>query len=259
VKVKIARDSIFFLPISSPTRSTFYTTMAGPSSSSFDELNTQLQSSALKATRNSMLLPSDLAFHRSMDAEFSNDLDEVSMRILGVANRLLGLVGGSESNGKGKAKAKLENEEDIVDNFHSLVVDTMDQLLEKTDMNLDEFLGRNKAPAIAINPTIRNHKVSVEFWVVYTEAFKSSLKKSNNASGGQLDPVVQHASYLPKPQISFKKKIDNSDSSWYPTLTHKYHAQVPLGYHFRDEEENEDVDGNSEKLVCVSTRLIFII
>ncbi|KAF5362917.1 hypothetical protein D9758_007096 [Tetrapyrgos nigripes] len=149
--------------------------------------------------------------------------------ILGVANKILGLVGASDSNGKGKAKAKLESEEDVVDNFHSLVVDTMDQLLEKTDMNLDEFLGRNKAPAIAINPSTRNNK------------------KSNNASGGQLDPVIQHASHLPKPQASFKKKIDNSDSPWYPTLTHKYHAQIPLGYHFHDEEENRDGGESSAK------------
>ncbi|KAK7464754.1 exosome nuclease subunit [Stygiomarasmius scandens] len=201
--------------------------MAGLSSSSFDEFYSQLQTTALKATRNSMLLPSDVAFHRSMDGEFSRDLDGFSMRVLDVANRMLGLVGGSESNGKGKARAKLESEEDVVDNFHSLVVDSMDQLLEKTDMNLDEFLGRNKAPAIAINPNTRNPK------------------SGNN----HLEPIVQHAAHLLKPQLSFKRTIDNSDSPWYPTLSHKYNAQVPLGYHLHDEDENEDVEGESAKLI----------
>lgn len=34
--------------------------------------------------------------------------------------------------GKGKGKRRLESEEDIVDGFHSLVVDVMDQLFERT-------------------------------------------------------------------------------------------------------------------------------
>ncbi|THU91472.1 hypothetical protein K435DRAFT_780706 [Dendrothele bispora CBS 962.96] len=202
--------------------------MAGLSSSSFDEFNAQLQALALKATRNSMLLPPDVSFHRSMDGEFSKDLDGFSTRVLSVANKILGLVGGSDSNGKGKAKARLEDEEDIIDNFHSLVVDSMDQLLERTDINLDEFLGKETRPLLSLSILIL---------------------KSKQTGNRQSEAVIQHASHLPKPQLLFKWKIDNSDSLWHPTLTHKYNAQVPLGYHFRDGDEEEDTDPESAKLI----------
>lgn len=98
----------------------------------FDELNSQLQSAALKATKNSMLLPSDINFHRTMDAEFSKDLDAFSSRVLSVTNKLLTLAGTADPSAKAKSRVKLESEDDVVDNFHSIVVDLMDQMMEKT-------------------------------------------------------------------------------------------------------------------------------
>ena len=56
-----------------------------------------------------------------------------------------------------------------------------------------------------------------------------------------MDPVLQHASHLPKPQLQFKTKVDNTNtSSWYPTLTHKYNAQVPMGYHYVDTDDDTE-------------------
>ncbi|CCM05603.1 uncharacterized protein FIBRA_07831 [Fibroporia radiculosa] len=96
----------------------------------------------------------------------------------------------------------------------------MDQLLERADICLDEFLGRSKPPAIAVNPI---------------QPVASKAKKSN-APQGRLDPALQHASNLPKPQLQFRHKVDNSyHTLWKPTLQHKYNAQVPLGYIFREE------------------------
>ncbi|KAF9068629.1 ribonuclease H-like domain-containing protein [Rhodocollybia butyracea] len=194
--------------------------------SSFDEFSSQLQSSALKATRNSMLLPSDLHFHRTMDPEFSKDLDLFSSRILSVANKLLTLVGTAESSSK--SKGKLESEDDVVDNFHSVVVDVMDRMMEKTDINLDEFLGRNKAPAIAINTKLI--------------AAKKKSSASNTKAKGGLDPALQHASHLPKPQLKFAKKIENNNVPWVPTLSHKYNASVPLGYNYHDSDSQMEMD-----------------
>ncbi|KAL0578562.1 exosome nuclease subunit [Marasmius crinis-equi] len=192
-------------------------------SGSFDEFNTQLQGSALKTTRNSMLLPADISYHRSMDSEFSREIDLFSSRVLSLTNKLLTLAGTAHPTGKGKGR--LEDEDDIVDNFHSFVVDSMDQLLERTDICLDDFLGRNKAPAIAINPKT-----------------PAPAKKKPNGSKGQLDPAIQHASHLPKPQVSFKTKVDNSGTPWRPRLTHKYNAQVPLGYQYHDSEDERSHD-----------------
>ncbi|CAA7266028.1 unnamed protein product [Cyclocybe aegerita] len=195
---------------------------SGVNSASFDAYHGRLQTAALTATRKAATLPADIAFHRSMDQSLAQDLDALSERVLSITNRLLGLVSTvDQTQNKGKGKAKLEGEDDVVDNFHSAVVDTIDQLLEKTDICLDEFLGKNKAPAIPINPPITSNKPSA----------KVAQKPT-----GKNEPVIQHAAHLTKPQLSFKKPPDNSDSPWHPTLTHKYNAKVPLGHSYHDSD-----------------------
>lgn len=111
-------------------------------------------------------------------------------------------------------------------------------------------MGKNKAPAVAINPpTTSNSGAKVQSIIsfLFPSFLQVSQKATRNPSAikGHLEPVVQHAVHLPKPQLSFKKKPDNSDSPWYPTLTHKYNAQVPLGYIYSD----GDID---ENLACVA-------
>ncbi|KAI1789123.1 hypothetical protein LXA43DRAFT_1096686 [Ganoderma leucocontextum] len=193
------------------------------SSSSFNDYNTQLQGSALKATRAAVSLPADIPFHRSIHPEFAKGLDQCSARVLSLTNKLLSLstTVNASTTSRGKGKARLEAQDDVVDNFHSLVVDVMDQLLENADIGLDEFLGHSKAPAIAVNP-----------------APATAQKKKPAATQTRLDPVLQHAAHLAKPQLSFKRKVDNSNhTAWTPTLKHKYNAQVPLGYNFGEEGE----------------------
>lgn len=101
-------------------------------SATFDAFNSQLQIHALKTTKNAHTLPSDVAFHRSMDPAFSRDLDNFSSRVLSLTNKILSLVATADTISSRKGKGKLEGEDDVVDNFHSLVVDPMDQLLERT-------------------------------------------------------------------------------------------------------------------------------
>ncbi|KAJ3998803.1 ribonuclease H-like domain-containing protein [Lentinula boryana] len=205
-------------------------------------MNSQIQTSALKATRNSMLLPSDINFHRTMDTEFSRDLDAFSSRILSIANQVMALMGTADQSTK--PKGKLENEDDVVDNFHSVVVDTVDRMMERTDMNLDEFLGRNKAPAIAIDvnakPIVKN--VPSFFPLRARYLIMISKKQTTGKTKGALDQAIQHASHLPKPQLKFKKRVNNDDVPWYPTLSHKYNAQIPLGSNFYDPDFQVETD-----------------
>jgi exosome complex exonuclease RRP6 len=100
-------------------------------STGFDAFNATLQASALAATRKSAGIPGDVGFHRSMDQDLATNLDAFSERVLAMTNRLLNLVS-TVDHTQGKGKAKLESEDDVVDQFHSLVVDSMDQLLERT-------------------------------------------------------------------------------------------------------------------------------
>ena len=60
---------------------------------------------------------------------------------------------------------------------------------------------------------------------------------------------MKHAAHLQKPQLSFKRKPNNSSGlRWYPSIRHKYNAQVPLGYVFRD----EDMERDAERSQCVA-------
>ena len=86
-------------------------------------------------------------------------------------------------------------------------------------MTLDQHLGRIKAPAIAVQPL--------------QPATAKPAKTS--APRGRLDPALQHASHLPKPQLKFKKRVDNdTQTPWRHSLAHKYNAQVPLGAAFQE-------------------------
>lgn len=97
----------------------------------FNTYNTELQGAALKATRNAVLLPQDLAFYRSLDRGIAKEVDACSSKVLSLANRLLDLTStADDSKSRSKGKARLEHD-DITDNFRSSVVDAMDQLLER--------------------------------------------------------------------------------------------------------------------------------
>ena len=102
-------------------------------SAQFDEYNARVQSAALKTTKDAAGLPSDLAFHRSVDKDFARELDLCSERVLSIMNKLLALSWTGESSDalKEKFRAKMEDQDDLVDRFEFSVIEAMDQLLER--------------------------------------------------------------------------------------------------------------------------------
>jgi len=60
-------------------------------------------SAVLTATKLSAALPSDINFHRSIDSEFAQAIDDCSERALRLTNKLLDLAG-SARGGKGRDK-----------------------------------------------------------------------------------------------------------------------------------------------------------
>ena len=101
--------------------------------SEFDGYYAKLQESALKATKHAAGIPSDLAYHRSVDSDLAKDLEACSSRVASITNIVLGLAStiGSSKSAKGKGKARLQDEDDFLDRFGALVVEPMDQLLER--------------------------------------------------------------------------------------------------------------------------------
>ena len=218
--------------------------------SGFDGYYAQLQESALKATKHAAGLPADLAFHRSVDSDLAGALETCSDKVVTITNTLLGLAStiGSSKSSKGKGKARVQDEDDFLDRFTTLIVGPMDQLLERAvrivssplvllsyliqDIALDRFSGRTKEPAIAIN---------------LPEPKKKTTSSSRQA------PVIQHVPHLPKPQLKFKRKPDNTSSvPWFPPLRHKFNAQVPLGYNFQSVSDGKD----SDRVLCVAFYLL---
>lgn len=92
-----------------------------------------MQTAALAATRTAAGLPADIGFYRTIDPALARDIDAVSSRVLNLTNRLLQYSSsGSSQAAKGKGKGKLQDQDDVIDNFHSLVVDVVDGLFERT-------------------------------------------------------------------------------------------------------------------------------
>jgi len=192
----------------------------------FASFYSSVQTNALKATKTSAGLPVDISFYKSIDSNLANDVDFLQKRVLNLVGALIGLV---DSKGKGKAKNVVVAGEDVVDDFHSTVVDSMDVLLEKTDICLDEYSGRLKRPTVAVAPKYE--------------------------SKPYLAPSLQHASHLAKPQEHFLERPDNSDVLAKPhsKLAHKYNAKVPLGYVLQ-KEDLEHLENEEETIMCVGIR-----
>ena len=114
------------------------------SKTDFDGYYGQLQNAALKATKHAAGLPADLAFHRSVDSDVAKDLEKCSQRVASMTNALLDLAStiGSSKSAKGKGKARPQDEDDFLDRFGALIVEPMDQLLERAvrDMSSHSFL-----------------------------------------------------------------------------------------------------------------------
>ena len=76
---------------------------------------------------------SDMGFHRTLDRKFAKGIDATSMRVLNLTNQLLELAAQPpEVDGKkdGKLRVRWNDEDSVVDQFRSSVVDIVDTLLE---------------------------------------------------------------------------------------------------------------------------------
>ncbi|KAG8743517.1 exosome nuclease subunit [Ceratobasidium sp. 414] len=155
-----------------------------PSPTDLAAYTARLQSAIIAPTRLASSLPlgNSLAYERTLDRTAAKELDAVSGRILNLVDRLVQYAGGK---GKGKALSA----DDLMDgrSYRSAVGDALDQLLENADTCLDEFAGRNKAPAIAVN-----------------------VPAPKPPQPRRLDPSLLHAAHLPKPQLKFRTPPDNT-------------------------------------------------
>ncbi|KAJ1675836.1 exosome nuclease subunit [Spiromyces aspiralis] len=191
------------------------------------------------ATKAVNRLPGDLDFYRTMDSEFSEQLDQLSVRVLGQANRLwsrstpdmvepitelddvVDTVALAEAETAGTAaptSSKDDGQQDNTGAGFRRVIDAVDGLLERVDIGIEEIRGTRK-------PSEQTSGIMQSKPMVTTVA--SSSKKAD----GKLDLKLIHAQHIPRPQLTFKDKIDNSESTpfiW--KIKKKLNAKVPLDY-----------------------------
>ncbi|WBW71637.1 exosome 3'-5' exoribonuclease subunit Rrp6 [Schizosaccharomyces osmophilus] len=143
----------------------------------------------------------DIPFYRSIDSEFSENLKNVSTRVLKNIQLLFSKVD------KNRASDFVDVED--IENRWMEVSDTLDILFEKTDYCLDKFKGLLKKPKIESSPL--------------PAAAPKKQKKE------KLPYRMIHAAHLPKPQLRFQNSPNNDrDLNWFWKLTEKPNALVPL-------------------------------
>jgi len=100
--------------------------------SGFEDYNLRLQTSILNPTKYAFALPTDIQFHKSIDRDLAEEIEACSTKVLSITNKLLTLATTSAASLGGKGKTRLiADQDDVVDDFDSVVVDIMDQLLER--------------------------------------------------------------------------------------------------------------------------------
>ena len=97
---------------------------------SFEDYNLKLQTSILNPTKHAFALPTDLQFHKSIDRDFAREIEACSTKVLSITNKLLTLATSTTTLDGNIKRNLVANQDDILDDFDSVVVDIMDQLLE---------------------------------------------------------------------------------------------------------------------------------
>lgn len=172
-------------------------------SAELDPFQKKVPAALVQVTRTVAQLSSeDLGFHRTSSSEFTESLDEQSERILALTSAVLKAA----TAGTDVDAPSFDTEESLEDNWRG-VVDVIDSLLEKADACLDEFTG-----------VIKKLSPSQE------EQAPVSRKAPKFPTTYDYGP-----SKIPKPQLLFDHKPDNSDlGPFHPLLKTKPHASIPL-------------------------------
>ena len=211
-------------------------------SSSFDiaTLFPALQAALAQPTQHVNDFPDgdDLKMHRTMDRKLAKRLDVTTSRVLGLASRLVDLVAPEASarvpEGRQgdvaapafatvgiKKRKRLQDEDDAVHEFEDQVVEVLDSLLERADINLDTVTGKRKAT-----------EISQQAEAALAARQRAQDAKRAKESGVQALPDHIINADIPKPQLNFDPPVDNSNDlpPWTPTLPVKHHAMVPLDH-----------------------------
>ncbi|KAF9116697.1 exosome nuclease subunit [Mortierella sp. AM989] len=168
----------------------------------FEAWQTALFATLVKATKAANAIPAnDVSFYKTLDRSFAANMEDVSTTSIDLCNGLLRQAGGSEVE-------ELKDGDDVNDRF-DIITDTVDNMLEKVDVAIDEM----KAPRKKGGPAIPQSAPIV------------ALAKSN-----KLEYKLIHAQNIARPQLRFPDAVDNSSAPFIRKITYKPNAKVDLNY-----------------------------
>ena len=167
----------------------------------------QVQKDLVALTRDvHQLVAEDLGFHRSLDPEVGKLIDKQNARLLETTNRLArGTMRVSDDGRSHHPPISLRNTEDL-DHKWSSVLDTIDFLLERANIALDEFTGILKLSKRGETPD------------------KISKKQFRKFESQSMDKPQKHFEVVP---------LNNETEPFKPLLTLKPHAITPLDQSIR--------------------------
>ncbi|KAG0288558.1 exosome nuclease subunit, partial [Linnemannia gamsii] len=168
----------------------------------FEAWQTKLFQTLVKATKAANAIPAgDVSFYKTLDRDFANNMKEASASTLDMCNGILRQAGG-------QSVEELKDGDDMKDRF-DIVVDVVDNMLEKVDVVMDEMKAPRKKGGAAIAQS----------------APVVALAKSN-----KLEYKLIHAQNIARPQLRFADPVDNSSSPFVRKITYKPNAKVDLSY-----------------------------
>jgi exosome complex exonuclease RRP6 len=184
--------------------------------SDFKSYQDKVTSSLVEVTRTAgQVSTEDLSFHRSSNETLSRNLDLQNSRLLQLTHKLLKAA---TTTGSNITPPKLQNVEDVDDNWRS-VVDVIDDLLERADACLDEYTGVIKR----LSPAAQD----------------GAATPSRAENRSRNFPSIFSKQQLAKPQLLFENAHKNHETvPFKPLLRDKPHAVVSL-------EESIGTGGNN--------------
>ncbi|KAF9121536.1 exosome nuclease subunit [Mortierella sp. 14UC] len=168
----------------------------------FETWQTKLFQTLVKATKAANAIPAgDVSFYKTLDRDFAANMKDASASTLDMCNGILRQAGG-------QSVEELKDGDDMKDRF-DIVVDVVDNMLEKVDVVIDEM----KAPRKKGGALIAQSAPVV------------ALAKTN-----KLEYKLIHAQNIARPQLRFPDPVDNSSTPFVRKITYKPNAKVDLNY-----------------------------
>ncbi|KAJ1666760.1 exosome nuclease subunit [Coemansia sp. RSA 1813] len=191
----------------------------------FDSSVAAAYAALLKATKAANRLPSDISFYRTLDEQVDRKVEHTSQVTLDMANTLWKNTYSEEPR-----SLAVETVDDIASKGSEgnwvigpgfrAIVDSIDTLLEKIDVGIDEVLK---------NPAHHIRSAASKPPVVVGEQSAPMVTAVADADGRRTNLALVHAKNTPRPQLLFKDVIDNSHGTpWVWKIREKPHAKVPL-------------------------------